>query len=375
VAISPENFRGRLSALSIADLLEFLRSLNRSGLLTITADGISVGLSLRQGRVIHATSNRGADRLTDLLLRWGMIDPERCARTMDLVAAGQRIGKALVASGALTPRTLVEARRRQVHRIALSVFEWDRGEFSFVEGVEPDPEAILVELEIAQILVEGIRSVSAPHLFRERLSSPAWLYEPIGASDRAVDVALEPHERYVLDLVDGRRDVRSIMALSEFPEDETLRILFLLGCLGHIKRKIPVSSPRDAAAGETVEEMLRCYNQMFEHVHGVLMNDVGPISQDLLERALREMRAQHPVLLRRARVGGDGTLDGDVLKEGLQELDAASRRQALVVALNELLYSELLILRQTLGSERENRALRSLRRIGRRFGLQVGASA
>jgi hypothetical protein len=364
-----------LSALSIADVLEFLRSLNRSGLLTITADGVSVGLSLRQGRVIHATSTRDADRLTDLLVRWEIIGPEERARAMDLVAAGQRIGKALVASGALTPRTLVDARRRQVHRIALSVFEWERGEFSFAEGEAPDPEAILVELEIPQILAEGIRSVRAPHLFRERLSSPEWLYEPIGASDHAVIVALEPHERYVLELVDGRREVRSILALSQFTEEETLRVLFLLGCLGYIKRKIPTSQPRDAGAGEAVEEMLRCYNQMFEHVHEVLMNDVGPISRDLLDKALREMRAQHPVLLRRVHVGGDGTLDGDILKEDLQELDAPERRQALVGALNELLYSELLILRQTLGSEQESRALRSIRQIGRRFGLQPGAPA
>ncbi|HXH28551.1 MAG TPA: DUF4388 domain-containing protein, partial [Candidatus Polarisedimenticolia bacterium] len=67
------SFRGRLKALSVADLLEFLRVLNRRGLLSVTGEAVSVGLYLREGRLVHATSSRDADRLSELLLRWGLV--------------------------------------------------------------------------------------------------------------------------------------------------------------------------------------------------------------------------------------------------------------------------------------------------------------
>jgi len=58
-----------LKALSSADILEFLRVLNRKGLLTLATDGTTINLFLRAGAVVHATSTRASDRLTDWLHR------------------------------------------------------------------------------------------------------------------------------------------------------------------------------------------------------------------------------------------------------------------------------------------------------------------
>jgi len=66
-------FRGRLKALSCADILEFLRVLNRRGLLSFASEGASIGLYLRRDKVVHATSSRAADRLSELFVRGGLI--------------------------------------------------------------------------------------------------------------------------------------------------------------------------------------------------------------------------------------------------------------------------------------------------------------
>ena len=58
-------FRGRLKALSCADVLEFLRVLNRRGLLSLATEGASIGLYLREDRMVHATSSRSGDRLSE----------------------------------------------------------------------------------------------------------------------------------------------------------------------------------------------------------------------------------------------------------------------------------------------------------------------
>ncbi len=355
-------FRGRLKALSVADILNFLRVLNRKGLLSLTAEGVSIGLYLRAGRVIHAVSTREGDRLTELLLRWGLLTPARHEQTMRRAAAGERIGKALVASGGATPRGLMEARLRQVRQITLSVFDWEAGEFVFLEGEEPQDEGITVDLGLLDLIVEGIRTVGRPSLFRERMPSPDWVFEAIAPEDRKAAVPLEPHEEYVLRLVDGTRTVGAIAAASEFTDLETLRILFLLFTIGHLKMQARTGPDVEEGRGEDIEEILERYNGMLGGVYQYLMREVGPISAPLMEKSLREMKGEHPVLFSRASLGGDGTIDGAVLQENLKGLSPSRKRETLVRGLNELLYSELLILRRALGVEHEGRVLRVLRR-------------
>lgn len=355
-------FRGRLRALSVADILGFQRGLNRRGLLSFAAEGVVIGLYLRDGNVIHATSTRDGDRLTELLLRDGALTSAQLEVALRRAAGGERIGKALVASGAVTPRGLMEARLRQVRQIALSLFEWGSGEYVFMEGEAPPDEGLMVELPLLDLVVRGIRSLRTPAILRERISSPDWVFEPIPAAERRVTVALEPQEDSVLRLVDGTRSVEAIVAAAEFPEAETLRVLFLLFCVGYTKMKTQPGAPTgDRPEDEPIEAIVGRYNGMLGRVYQYMTREVGPISEHLLAKSLRAMKGDHPVLFSRSSLGGDGTIDPEVIQENLRGLSPARRREAVVQGLNELLYAELLVLRRTLGVEHEGRLLRTLR--------------
>lgn len=355
-------FRGRLRALGIADVLGFLRGLNRKGLLSCASDGVVIGLHLRSGKVVQAGSTREADRLSEVLLRSGSISPAQLEETMRRAAGGERIGKALLASGALTPRGLLEARQRQAQQIGLSLFEWTSGRFAFLEGEDPPEETLPADLGILDLIVDGIRSVRTPGLFRERMPSKDWVFEALLPSDRKTSVALQPQEAYVLGLVDGARTIGEITAASEFPDLETLRMLFLLVSVGYLKMKaLPGREFESEALEDEIGSILDRYNGMFGHVYQYFMREVGPISETLLAKALREMKGEHPVLFSRMVLGGDGTIDGEVLRENVRGLSGPKRRNELVQGLNELLYSELLILRRALGAEHESRVLRALR--------------
>jgi len=376
VAVATAAFRGRLHALSIADILNFLRGLKRKGLLTCTGEGTTIGLHLADGKVAHATSTRDADRLTELLLRWGLMSRAQHEETMRLAAGGERIGKALITSGVLTPRALLEARSRQARWVGLSLFEWSSGEFVFLEGEDPPGDALPVDLPILDLIAAGIRSLRSAGLFRERMPSPDWVFEPLAGEGHKAPVPLQPQEEYVLRLVDGTRTVGGIAELSEFPDLETLRVLFLLVAIGTIKMKAHAGpEAEDLGLADEIGSILRRYNGMLGQVYQYLMREVGPISEHLLAKALRELKGEHPVLLSRAALGGDGTLDGEVLQENLRGLSGLRRRETLVQGLNELLYSELLVLRRTLGAEHEGRVLRALRRPRAAAGAAPGEIA
>lgn len=352
-------FRGRLKALSCADILDFLRVLNRKGLLSLSCEGTAIGLYLREGRIVHATSSRDSDRLSDLLVRWGLITSERHDLVMRRAAAGERIAQALV-DGALSPRDLMDARRRRVLQISVSLFEWEEGDFAFSEGESPADEGVDVGLPIDTVLLEGIRSVRNLALFRRRMPFDDWIFEAIPEAESRPGIALDPHEAHVLRLVDGARSLGEIGTLSEFGKPEALRTLFLLFILGCLKIKGPIQPetllPPERSDG--LDGILARYNDMFGLVYQYLMREVGPISDHLLGRVLHELEGSHPELFHRASLGGDGTVDPGLLRRNLESLPGRPQRAALIAGLNELLYAELLVLRKTLGPQHEGRILR-----------------
>jgi hypothetical protein len=355
-------FRGRLKALSCADILDFLRVLNRRGLLSLSCEGAAVGLYLRDGRIVQANSSRDSDRLPELLIRWGLITSEQHDQVMRRAAAGERVATALVDGGALSPRDLMEARRRRVAQIAVSLFEWEEGEFAFAEGEAPADEGVELGLSIDSVLLEGIRSVRNTALFRRRMPFDDWIFEPIPGAEARPGVGLDPHEIHVLRLVDGTRSLGEIGGLSEFGKPEALRTLFLLFILGCLRVKGPIQAESvSPAPSDGLDGLLARYNDMFGLVYQCLMKEVGPISDHLLGRVLRDLEGSHPGLFHRASLGGDGTLDEGLMRRNLQALAGQPQRAALIAGLNELLYGELLVLRKTLGAQHEGRILRAFK--------------
>ena len=359
--MTSDRFRGTLKPLSLVDVLQFLRGLNRRGLLSVSAEGTAVGLYLRAGSVVQATSSRESDRLSAILLRAGRITAAQHEEALRLAAGGERIGRALASAAALAPRDLMEARLRQVRDIALSLFEWTAGEFAFVEGEEVSDPALEVDVPILDLIVEGIRTLKTPALFAARLPPEDRVFAPIPEPGRKDRVPLEPHEDLLLRLVDGQRTLAEIVARSEFPDPEARRALFLLSALGYLRVMPRGDEGEEALPAEEVEALVERYNGMFGRVHAHLTREVGPISTDLLLQSLHTIEVAHPRLFGGATLGGDGTVDGAQIRENLARVAGRPRREALVQGLNELLYAELLVVRKTLGAEHEGRLLKAFR--------------
>jgi uncharacterized protein DUF4388 len=357
--------RGRLKALSIADILLFLRGLNRAGRLAARRAQEEVVLDLRGPYIVRVASTRPVDRLEEVLVATGRIAADQAEDLRARAAAHPEvgIGRALIASGLLTPRELVAARRDQARRVVLALFDWPEGEYRFDDGRTTSGWTTPVDLPILDLVVDGIRRAETA-LFAERLPSPDWVFD---AGEGAGDVPLEPHEERILSLLDGRRTIAEVEALVEFTADETRRVLFLLLTIGRIR-------PRSQAAtdaGEPLEDIVRRFNGIYGRVYQYMTIELGPISDNLLNAPLAELDGSHAPLFARARLAGDGTLDGGLIEANLRGLARARRREALVDGLNELLYRQLLVLRRTLGPEHERRVLHELRR----EGLLAGAGA
>jgi Domain of unknown function (DUF4388) len=373
VTIHDNVLRGRLKALSVADILLFLKGLNRVGRLALIGDRSEATLDLRGPWIIRAESDRAADRIEEVLLESGRITREECEDVRRRAAEDPDggIGRALVASGLLTARALVAARREQARRIVLSLFDWTTGGYAFEEGRGASGWSTPLDLPIVELVADGIRGVRDAELFVDRMPSPEWVFEPAPQAGGPA-LTLDSHEAQILDLADGTRSIAAIEALAEYPPAEIRRVLFLLLSVGLIR---PQSRPSAADARPEAEpfvEIVRRFNGMFGRVYQYMTLELGPISENLLSASLRDLEGAHAPIFRRARLAGDGTLSGETLESNLRSLEREGRRGALVSGLNELLYRELLVLRQALGQEHERRVLHLMQRDGL-LGATAGA--
>ena len=92
-----------------------------------------------------------------------------------------------------------------------------------------------------------------------------------------------------------------------------------------------------------------------------MVREVGPIAESVLAKYLGTVRQARPEILQDVALRSDGALEEAALERNLARLPEDRRRPALVDALNELLYAELLAVKRTLGPDHETALVRELR--------------
>ena len=359
--VVPGGFKGRLSELPLPDILQQLRALGVTGILTVVSGGARKAIYVKGGNVVFATSNLPNDRLGEILLREGKITVEEYDASIRAISKGKRQGKVLVEMGALSPKDLWDGVQFQAREIVYSVFQWDDGQFHFEESTLPDKERITLDLDINELVRAGIRRVDAAGPIAARYPEGALVVERVPLA--GAEPHLEPYERHVLNLVDGERSVLEISRESEIGDSETLKVLYALLStqLIRVKGKKVRALDQDFVPEEPLLALLDSFNQMYGYVFRYMVREVGPIAENVLEKYLNGLRDGRASVFAGVKLQKDGSLDAAAVERNLHRLPEGERRGTLVDALNELLYAELLAVKRTLGAEHEANIVRALR--------------
>ncbi|WP_242338702.1 MULTISPECIES: DUF4388 domain-containing protein [unclassified Anaeromyxobacter] len=147
-------FSGRLSVFAFPDLLEFLRSARRTGLLVCSSARGVAALRLRDGWITGGASP-GTPRVGELLLRARKVSPLALHAVQD--EPDPVIGEVLVREGIADAAAVKEALEQQVALAIRELVGWTDGEFAFnrePEGGETsaqlsvalDPQAVLLNV-------------------------------------------------------------------------------------------------------------------------------------------------------------------------------------------------------------------------------------
>jgi hypothetical protein len=152
-------FSGQLSSFALPDLLEFLRSGRRTGLLVCSGPGGIGALRFRDGRITGAASP-ATPALGELLVRDQKVTAD-ALRTLAPAGGGEQpddvLADQIVRAGHAELPTVVAALEAQVWAAVRELVQWTDGEFAFnreeegyrTEGrvsVALDPQAVLLDV-------------------------------------------------------------------------------------------------------------------------------------------------------------------------------------------------------------------------------------
>ncbi|HET9551323.1 MAG TPA: DUF4388 domain-containing protein, partial [Anaeromyxobacteraceae bacterium] len=164
---------GSLAALTVAEVIQFVFTSIKSGVLLLDLGGEAEraaargdparlrrrSIYFRDGQVVFASSSEPSDRLGPVLWRSGLVAWDELTRCGRLVQAGRPLGQVLVDEGALTPAQLYAGVTLQVKEIVLGAFLEPEGEFAFLEGPHDESNAVKLEERTRDLLLEGMRRV------------------------------------------------------------------------------------------------------------------------------------------------------------------------------------------------------------------------
>jgi hypothetical protein len=155
-------FSGQLSVFALPDVIEFVRSARRTGVLVLGSEKGMAAVQFRDGRIAGATSSSAPD-LCELLLQGKKITnlALRAVKTAHPVDQPDHVVAAqLVKDGVVDEPTVRETLRRKIELIVLEVLKWKDGEFAFNRDGEGGPGAPSgVEFDAQDVLLNVLKQI------------------------------------------------------------------------------------------------------------------------------------------------------------------------------------------------------------------------
>lgn len=219
------NLEGSLDAFSLPDVLALLAMTKKSGVLRLVRDaGPRGAVQVRDGIVVAASSDEGRQALVRRIVAAGLVDTDALEPAIAAVLDGgaSSVPAALVSAGGVPAAALVPVAREQVTDAVFELLRWSEGAFSFGTDA-PEPGPADVALPVTELVAEGQRRLAAWPALIVRVPAPSTVLALTPVPE--VDPSCTREEWGLLALVDGRRSVTELVALSGRGEWDVVSVL------------------------------------------------------------------------------------------------------------------------------------------------------
>jgi DNA-binding response OmpR family regulator len=223
--------KGDLADTPIAELLSGFYRARANGALLVKTEDIKKIIYFKDGYPVFVKSNLLSECLGQILVKERILSDVECDESLDLMKkTGRQQGTVLVEMGAISPYNLVYGLQLQLQRKLLDVFGWEGGRYAFNRDLTLTGESVQLDLSLATIIYQGIRDHVADAKVNAWLD-PHWehfLTPHPNPLHRFQEISLEPRERKLLALVDGKRRTREVIQMSGLPPRRAAKLAHAL---------------------------------------------------------------------------------------------------------------------------------------------------
>src|SRR5690606_3567951 len=248
--------RGNLREVGLPDVLQLLALGQKTGCLSVTDRSNRGYIYFERGHITYASIVNRRDRLGDLLVKNGLVDPEELAAAVEIqtTRSGVRLGEILVERGTITREQLERYIRLQIEEAVYTLFTWTQGAFTFEPDQQPEEWTLRVWINPESVLLEGARRVDEWSLIEKKIPSLDIIFSPTDRLVESAQIDFSSEQRAILPLLDGTRSVQDIVdesGLVEFDVGKAVFGLIQAGLVQATGRK--QSKPPASAATRTQE--------------------------------------------------------------------------------------------------------------------------
>lgn len=229
VGLEKMSFTGLLKFYPLPDILLDLQRSDATGVLEFRNDPICKRIYIKSGVMVFATSNEAEDRLEEILLRTKKINSDHYYQSIAVMEKeGRPLGRVLVELGYLKPQELILAVKHQAEEIILSLFRWEEGIVTFIEGSLP-ADTISLKLGAANLIFQGIKRINNPEYFKHICPTMDTILDySIEPLDLFQDIHFSESDKDILSLIDGNLSMNEILTISPHGNFLTMKIICAL---------------------------------------------------------------------------------------------------------------------------------------------------
>ncbi|OGW61058.1 MAG: hypothetical protein A2V83_03695 [Nitrospirae bacterium RBG_16_64_22] len=232
---------GDLSLFPLPDILQLISIQKRTGCLWIGSEENHAEAFFEGGLVVFAALEHKPpeDLIGRLLMESSKINAAQLRHALaDSEKSGVPLGQLLVRGSLITAAELLSVVRIQSQRTVYRALGWKSGRFAFTR--EPLPAAFAgtgLSLSVDDLILEGVRRIDEWQVISQKLPSlNIILTRLISNAEEMGKINLNPSELKVLQLIDGKRDIKAIIRDSGMGDFEVCKILYVLMSTNLLKK-------------------------------------------------------------------------------------------------------------------------------------------
>lgn len=363
---------GKLGEGDIYSILYNIHKNAVTGLLVVDTDDCRKQLVIEDRKIVFALSDRKEDAFGDHLLKNDVITREIYSKTGHFMEENNtRFGRALIELGYLNYDQLWTWILDHLKTIVYSFFDINAGTYRIVTNPEKDIENIVLDMDLIDLIVEGMRRFKSLDFLEAKFEIVEHLY--VCNTRMLTNMDLKPYEMHVFDLVKRNSNLENILKTSELLEFDTLRLLYLFLVVEVIstRRGFQETDPdslRENVVGlstfTSFDEALKHYNMKYELIYKTLSKEIGPIALSILLKAVEDIFENLPPYLQKIQLNPDGRIDEETVLKTLWYHDFDKNIGDFLRGLEEILYTEIYAVKKHLGTEYEQQVLKWINGIG-----------